>query len=96
MSFYSEYVFMTTFVTGFSVDLLPLSRYCLVMQQFPIPSVIQRFSQQFKQAGFSLYIVGGAVRDHLLGIDNEDFDFTTDAKPEEVMSLFKAVIPHWH
>lgn len=93
MSFYSEYVFMTTFVTGFSVDLLPWSRYCLGMQQFPIPSVIQRFSQQFRQAGFNLYIVGGAVRDHLLGIDNEDFDFTTDAKPEEVMRLFKAVIP---
>ncbi len=77
----------------FSVDLLPLSRYCHGMQQFPIPSVIRRFSQQFSQAGFSLYIVGGAVRDHLLGIENEDFDFTTDAKPEEVMQLFNAVIP---
>ncbi len=93
MPFYSEYVCMTTFVTGFSVDLLQLSRYCLVMQQFPIPSVIRRFSKQFIEAGFSLYIVGGAVRDYLLGIQNEDYDFTTDAKPEEVMHLFKAVIP---
>ncbi len=33
------------------------------------------------------------MRDHLLGIKNEDFDFTTNAKPDEVMHLFKAVIP---
>ncbi|MGE4455193.1 MAG: CCA tRNA nucleotidyltransferase [Sphaerochaeta sp.] len=84
---------MTTFAAGFSVDLLSSSRYCLGMQQFPIPPAIGRFAQQFKNAGFSLYIVGGAVRDHLLGIENEDYDFTTDATPEQVMALFKAVIP---
>jgi len=38
-------------------------------------------------------VVGGAVRDHFIGIDNEDYDFTTDAEPNEVMKLFRHVIP---
>lgn len=63
------------------------------MQTFPVSSSIQRFSSRFKAAGFSLYIVGGAIRDYLLGLDNEDFDFTTDAEPNEVKALFGHVIP---
>ncbi len=47
----------------------------------------------FREAGFSLYIVGGAVRDYLLGIKNHDYDFCTDAEPEEVMKIFRHVIP---
>lgn len=63
------------------------------MQIFPVPQSIQRFSSRFKEAGFSLYIVGGAIRDYLLGITNEDYDFTTDAEPEQVKRLFGHVIP---
>jgi putative nucleotidyltransferase with HDIG domain len=63
------------------------------MQIFPVPSSIKRFATYFKDAGFSLYIVGGAIRDYLLGIENDDFDFTTDAEPQEVRSLFHHVIP---
>ncbi|MFA6772810.1 MAG: HD domain-containing protein [Sphaerochaeta sp.] len=63
------------------------------MNVLPIPPVIRRFAQYFANAGFSLYIVGGAVRDHLLGLKSEDYDFTTDALPKEVMKLFKHVIP---
>ncbi|MGE4583394.1 MAG: CCA tRNA nucleotidyltransferase [Sphaerochaeta sp.] len=63
------------------------------MHTFPIPPVIKRFAKQFKASGFSLYIVGGAVRDHLLGLENEDYDFTTDALPEQVIGLFHHVIP---
>ena len=54
---------------------------------------IQRFSQKFTQAGFSLYIVGGSVRDHLLSRPIEDYDFTTDALPSDVMNLFSYVLP---
>ncbi len=63
------------------------------MNILPISPVIRRFAQYFANAGYSLYIVGGAVRDHLLGLKSEDYDFTTDALPEEVMKLFKHVIP---
>lgn len=42
-----------------------------------------------KQAGFEAYIVGGAVRDLLLGLRPKDFDVATNATPEEVKSLFR-------
>ncbi|HEY1089976.1 MAG TPA: polynucleotide adenylyltransferase PcnB [Burkholderiaceae bacterium] len=40
-------------------------------------------------AGFEAYIVGGAVRDLLLGLRPKDFDVATDATPEQVKSLFR-------
>ncbi|MDY4611038.1 MAG: HD domain-containing protein [Sphaerochaetaceae bacterium] len=60
---------------------------------FPIDVTIREFASVFDAAGFSLYVVGGAVRDWLLGIQNDDYDFTTDATPEEVINLFRKVIP---
>jgi poly(A) polymerase len=42
-----------------------------------------------KDAGFEAYIVGGAVRDLLLGLRPKDFDVATNATPEEVKSLFR-------
>src|SRR5205823_2070640 len=39
-------------------------------------------------AGFKIYIVGGAVRDLILGKEVKDWDFTTDAKPEEILEIF--------
>jgi len=40
------------------------------------------------QAGYKAYVVGGAVRDHLLGLPCKDLDVATDALPEQVMDLF--------
>ncbi len=42
-----------------------------------------------KQAGFEAYIVGGAVRDLLLGLRPKDFDVATNATPEQVKGLFR-------
>ncbi len=41
------------------------------------------------QAGFSAFVVGGAVRDLLLGRHPKDFDVATDATPEEVRGVFR-------
>lgn len=49
---------------------------------------VRALGEIFRQAGHELYLVGGAVRDWLLGLENDDWDFTTDALPEEVMALF--------
>ncbi|MDP1741691.1 polynucleotide adenylyltransferase PcnB [Polaromonas sp.] len=42
-----------------------------------------------KQAGYEAYIVGGAVRDLLVGLRPKDFDVATDATPEQVKGLFR-------
>ncbi|MDB5870236.1 MAG: poly(A) polymerase [Polaromonas sp.] len=42
-----------------------------------------------KQGGFQAYIVGGAVRDLLVGLRPKDFDVATDATPEQVKALFR-------
>ena len=43
-------------------------------------------------AGFSAYVVGGAVRDLLLGIVPKDFDIATDARPEQIKPLFRRAL----
>ena len=45
-----------------------------------------------RDAGFSGYVVGGAVRDLLLGIAPKDFDVATDARPEQVKPLFRRAL----
>ncbi|MFM7342044.1 MAG: polynucleotide adenylyltransferase PcnB, partial [Betaproteobacteria bacterium] len=42
-----------------------------------------------KVAGFEAYIVGGAVRDLLVGLRPKDFDVATNATPEQVKGLFR-------
>src|SRR5574337_1831756 len=42
-----------------------------------------------RQAGYEAYIVGGAVRDLLLGLKPKDFDVATNATPEQVKGLFR-------
>ena len=45
-----------------------------------------------RDAGFAGYVVGGAVRDLLLGIVPKDFDIATDARPEQVKPLFRRAL----
>jgi poly(A) polymerase len=46
-------------------------------------------TRRLQEAGFKAFVVGGAVRDLLLGIEPKDFDLATDARPEEVKPLFR-------
>ncbi len=48
-----------------------------------------RVTDTLQEAGFHAFIVGGAVRDLLLGIAPKDFDVATDATPTEVQRLFR-------
>ncbi|MEO8741515.1 MAG: polynucleotide adenylyltransferase PcnB [Casimicrobiaceae bacterium] len=49
----------------------------------------QDVTRKLQQAGFKSFVVGGAVRDLLLGIEPKDFDIATDATPEQVKPLFR-------
>lgn len=44
---------------------------------------------RLKDAGFQSYLVGGGVRDLLLGREPKDFDVGTDARPEQIKDLFR-------
>ena len=46
--------------------------------------------KKLKQSGFQGYLVGGCVRDSLVGIKAKDFDVSTNATPEEVRKIFRS------
>ena len=52
-----------------------------------IPNDVIKIHKAFKKNGKKLYVVGGAVRDAILGKSPKDFDLATDAKPEEVEKI---------
>ena len=54
-----------------------------------ISSAALRTCEGLQQAGFKAYVVGGGVRDLLLGLRPKDFDVATDAPPETVQKLFR-------
>src|SRR3990167_2658741 len=56
--------------------------------ELTIPSAISRITNPLAQANFSAYLVGGCVRDLLMGKVPKDWDVATDAKPEQITSLF--------
>lgn len=58
-----------------------------------IPQLLKEFYSVFEKAGFEAYLVGGAVRDIFLNKEASDWDVTTNATPQDVMKLFKFVIP---
>ena len=48
-----------------------------------IPQEVQRILQRLEAAGYEAYVVGGCVRDMLMGTAPHDWDVTTSALPEE-------------
>jgi poly(A) polymerase len=58
-----------------------------VVELLRIAPVADELAARFSAAGHSLYLVGGSVRDALLGRLGSDLDFTTDARPDAVTAL---------
>ena len=57
------------------------------------PNHVEQCLQRLWEAGFQAYPVGGCVRDTLLGRTPGDWDVTTSALPEQVISLFERTVP---
>jgi putative nucleotidyltransferase with HDIG domain len=53
-----------------------------------LPEEIIILANKFAKSNFHLYLVGGPVRDLKLGRQTKDWDFTTDATPEQVLDMF--------
>ena len=59
-----------------------------------IPAYVQKVMELLRSHGFEAYVVGGAVRDLLLGRTPDDYDVVTNARPDEIQLLAeKAQIP---
>ncbi len=53
-------------------------------------TLLRELGSAFGAAGHELYLVGGSVRDALLGRLSPDLDFTTDARPEQVQKIVRS------
>lgn len=60
---------------------------------FKIPEKIEYVIEKLTKNGFEAYIVGGCVRDILLSKTPHDYDVTTSATPDEIISVFDRTIP---
>ena len=52
-----------------------------------VPDQVSEILAKFEEAGYEIYIVGGVVRDAMLGRPLTDWDFTTNATPEEILKV---------
>lgn len=57
-----------------------------------VPEKAKKVVYTIQAAGFEAYVVGGCVRDSILGRQPQDWDITTSAKPEQVKALFPRTI----
>ena len=62
-------------------------------KKLKLPPLLIEFGHVFSAAGYKAYLVGGAVRDIFLHKKPHDFDVATNATPQDVISLFKFVVP---
>jgi poly(A) polymerase len=53
----------------------------------PVPPLAMELGERFAKAGFALHLVGGSVRDALLGRVPGDLDFATDARPDQIRQV---------
>lgn len=58
-----------------------------------IPQGVFETVKKLQEAGYEAYLVGGAVRDVLLGLTPQDWDVATSALPQDVMRLFPKTVP---
>ncbi|MFI2427739.1 CCA tRNA nucleotidyltransferase [Streptomyces sp. NPDC018955] len=61
-----------------------------VSELLRVAPVADDLARRFQEAGFSLALVGGSVRDALLGRLGNDLDFTTDARPQDVLKIMRS------
>ena len=55
----------------------------------PLPSSVEYVLSKLKENGYQAYVVGGAVRDFLMGKTPHDYDLTSDALPSQISDVFK-------
>ena len=57
-----------------------------------VPKEVSHVTETLEKAGFEAYLVGGCVRDLIIGREPKDWDVTTNAKPEQIIGLFEKTV----
>lgn len=61
----------------------------IINRTMPLPSSVEYVLSKLKKNGYQAYVVGGAVRDFLMGKTPHDYDLTSDALPSQISDVFK-------
>lgn len=61
----------------------------IINRTMPLPSNVEYVLSKLKENGYQAYVVGGAVRDFLMGKTPHDYDLTSDALPSQISDVFK-------
>lgn len=61
----------------------------IINRTMPLPSSVEYVLSRLKENGYQAYVVGGAVRDFLMGKTPHDYDLTSDALPSQISDVFK-------
>lgn len=61
----------------------------VINRTMPLPSSVEYVLSKLKENGYQAYVVGGAVRDYLMGKTPHDYDLTSDALPSQISDVFK-------
>lgn len=61
----------------------------IINRTMPLPSSVEYVLSKLKENGCQAYVVGGAVRDFLMGKTPHDYDLTSDALPSQISDIFK-------
>ncbi len=64
-----------------------------MIKKIKLPDLLIDFGKVFAASGFKAYLVGGAVRDMIMKVPVHDWDVATNATPQDVIKLFKFVVP---
>ncbi|MEM7252948.1 MAG: polynucleotide adenylyltransferase PcnB [Pseudomonadota bacterium] len=78
---------MQKVTTIYEPDIIPRDSHCISRSN--ISESALKVLYRLKNAGYEAYLVGGCVRDLLLGLKPKDFDVATAASPDEVKDLFR-------
>lgn len=62
-------------------------------KEMPLPEPVRDIARQLLEAGHDTWCVGGAVRDWLLSLQDDDVDLATAATPEQVQQVFRRTVP---
>lgn len=68
-------------------------KWIRIERPLPLPALVREAISRLNETGYVAYVVGGSVRDFLMGRTPKDHDLATDATPDEILALFPEAIP---